>query len=194
MASFRRLCVFCGSSDGVDPIYAEAAIAIGKLLAARGIGVVYGGAKIGLMGALANAVLVGGGEVLGVIPERLRGREIAHEGLTDLFVVESMHARKTMMAHLSDGFIALPGGWGTLEELFEVLTWTQLGYHEKPVGLLNVGGFFDGLLAYLDHTVTQGFLTPQNRRLLISAGDPEVLLKGLENMQIPAATRWIDRP
>ena len=186
MAAFRRVCVFCGSHDGDDPSYAQAAIATGKLLASRGIGLVYGGAKVGLMGHIANAALVGGGEVIGVIPEKLQSREIAHQGLTELFVVDSMHARKTMMAHLADAFIALPGGWGTLEETFEVLTWAQLRFHSKPLGVLNVRGFFDGLLAFADHAVEEGFLMAEHRRLLLSAGDPDVLLRSLEAVKLPA--------
>jgi uncharacterized protein (TIGR00730 family) len=187
MATFRRVCVFCGSHEGDDPAYAQAAIATGKVLASRGIGLVYGGAKVGLMGHIANAALVGGGEVIGVIPEKLQSKEIAHQGLTELFVVDSMHARKTMMAHLADAFIAMPGGWGTLEETFEILTWAQLRFHSKPLGLLNVRGFFDGLLAFSDHAVEEGFLMAEHRRLLISAGDPEVLLKSLEAVKLPAA-------
>ncbi len=187
MGTFRRVCVFCGSHDGDDPAYAQAAIATGKLLAGRGIGLVYGGAKVGLMGAIANAALVGGGQVIGVIPEKLQSKEIAHQGLTELFVVDSMHARKTMMAHLADAFIALPGGWGTLEETFEILTWAQLRFHSKPLGLLNVRGFFDGLLAFSDHAVEEGFLMPEHRRLLISAGDPDVLLRSLEAVRLPVA-------
>jgi hypothetical protein len=187
MATFRRVCVFCGSQSGQDPAYAEAAIAVGKLLAARGIGVVYGGAKVGLMGALANAALVGGGQVLGVIPEKLQSHEIAHQGLTELFVVDSMHARKTMMAHLADAFIALPGGWGTLDETFEILTWGQLRLHAKPFGLLNVNGYYDPLLTFVDHAVTEGFVTPEHRRLLISASDPAALLRSLEEAKLPEA-------
>lgn len=194
MSRFKRICVFCGSNDGHEPVYAENAIALGKLLAARKIGVVYGGAKVGLMGALANAVLVGGGEVMGVIPEKLRSREVAHEGLTDLFVVESMHARKTMMAHLSDAFVIMPGGFGTLEEAFEVLTWTQLRYHTKPVGLLNVAGYYDKLLEFADHAVAQGFLQSEHRALLISEADPTTLLERLESAVIPEDTRWIEKP
>ncbi len=194
MRSFKRICVFCGSSDGVDPVYAEAAIATGKRLAEQGIGLVYGGAKVGLMGAIANAVLVSGGEVIGVIPEKLQSREIAHPGLTELFVVESMHARKTMMAHLASAFITLPGGLGTLEETFEILTWAMLRYHGKPLGILNVNGYYDQLLAFADHAVDQGFLRPEYRKLIISAGDPEVLIKALQAAELPEANRWSVRP
>ena len=188
------MCVFCGSSEGTKPAYAKAAIEVGKLLAAQKIGVVYGGAKVGLMGALANAALVAGGEVLGVIPEKLVSHEIAHPGVTELFVVESMHARKGMMGHLSQAFIALPGGWGTLEETFEVLTWTQLGYHHKPIGVLNVDGFYDHLLAHADRAVTEGFLRSEHRALLIDAGRPDELLERLERAEIPEAPKWIERP
>lgn len=191
MTTFRRICVFCGSQNGEEPAYAEAAIATGKLLAARGIGLVYGGAKVGLMGAVANAALVGGGEVIGVIPEKLQSREIAHMGLTELFVVDSMHARKTMMAHLADAFIALPGGWGTLEETFEILTWSQLRLHDKPIGLLNVRGYYDPLLAFADRAVSEGFLLQEYRRLLLSAGDPTVLLKSLESVKLPAPRKSV---
>lgn len=191
MTTFRRICVFCGSQNGEDPAYAEAAIATGKLLAGQGIGLVYGGAKVGLMGAVANAALVGGGEVIGVIPEKLQSREIAHLGLTELFVVDSMHARKTMMAHLADAFIALPGGWGTLEETFEILTWSQLRLHDKPIGLLNVRGYYDPLLAFADRGVEEGFLLPEYRRLLLSAGDPAVLLKSLEGVKLPTPRKSV---
>lgn len=194
MSRFKRVCVFCGSGEGSDPAYAEAAIAIGRLLATQGIGVVYGGAKVGLMGKVANAALVAGGDVLGVIPDKLQTKEIAHPGLTELFVVESMHARKAMMGHLSSAFVALPGGWGTMEELFEVLTWTQLRYHTKPIGLLNVNGYYDHLLAFADHAVTQGLLRPEHRGLLVSHSEPEALLERLENTVIPPEPRWMDKP
>lgn len=191
---FKRICVFCGGNEGVRPEYAEAAIEVGKLLASRNIGIVYGGATVGLMGALANAALAAGGEVLGVIPEKLMRHEIGHAGVTELFVVESMHARKGMMSHLSQAFIALPGGWGTLEETFEVLTWTQLRYHVKPVGLLNVEGFYDHLLAHADRAVEEGFIRAEHRALLIDSDRPEELLERLENTLIPDAPQWIERP
>ena len=194
VSRFKRICVFCGSSEGTKPAYAEAAIAAGQLLASRQVGIVYGGAKVGLMGAVANAALVAGGEVFGVIPEKLVNYEIAHSGVTELFVVESMHARKGMMGHLSQAFLVLPGGWGTLEETFEVLTWTQLGYHHKPIGLLNVEGFYDHLLAHADRAVEEGFLRPEHRALLIDADEPERLLEELENVVIPDVPKWIDRP
>lgn len=193
MSRFKRICVFCGSQEGNDPVYAENAIAIGKLLVDRGVGLVYGGGKVGLMGHVANAVLVGGGEVMGVIPERLKSREVAHQGLTEMFVVESMHARKAMMAHLSHAFLALPGGWGTMEEMFEILTWTQLRYHTKPIGMLNVNGYYDPLLAFADKAVECGFLRPEHRALLVDDTDPLRLLDRLEETIIPDDTRWIDK-
>jgi uncharacterized protein (TIGR00730 family) len=186
--------VFCGSSSGEHPLYVQNARDLGALLARRGIGVVYGGAKVGLMGTVADAALVHGGEVIGVIPEKLQSREIAHDNLTELFVVESMHARKTMMAHLSDAFIALPGGWGTLEETFEVVTWTQLRYHFKPVGLLNVNGYYDRLLDFVENAVREGFISPENRQILHSAQTPEAIVQALENADVPVHPRLIDKP
>ena len=171
-----RLCVFCGSSFGARAVYREAAEEFGGLLARRGIELVYGGAHAGLMGALADAVLAGGGQVIGVIPEALVGRELAHSGLTDLRIVGSMHERKALMASLSDGFVALPGGIGTFEELFEIWTWAQLGYHAKPVGLLNVAGFYDGLLSFAATMGEVGFLRPQHQGLLIASDDLDDLL------------------
>ena len=154
MRQFKRICVYCGSSGGNDPGYEEAARGVGAFLASKGIGVVYGGARVGLMGAVADGALSAGGSVIGVIPQKLQSREVAHQGLTELFVVDSMHARKTMMAYMSDGFIALPGGWGTLEEIFEVTTWSQLNYHMKPVGLLNVRGYYDKLIEFINHAAS----------------------------------------
>lgn len=174
-------------------MFAENAIRVGKLLGERGIGLVYGGGKVGLMGHVANAALVGGAEVMGVIPEKLMSKEVAHQGLTEMFVVESMHARKAMMAHLSQAFMALPGAWGTMEEMFEVLTWTQLRYHTKPIGLLNVNGYYDHLLAFADHAVENGFLLPAHRKLLVADSDPVALLDRLEAVEIPDDTRWIDK-
>ena len=171
-----RICVFCGSSFGARAVYRERAEAFGALLARRQIELVYGGAHVGLMGALADAVLAGGGRVIGVIPETLLERELAHSGLTDLRVVGSMHERKALMASLSDGFVALPGGIGTLEELFEVWTWSQLGLHEKPCALLDIDGFYSGLSAFMDHVVAEGFLKPQQRQALLVDADPVALL------------------
>lgn len=173
---FKRICVYCGSAAGHDPRFLAAARGVGESLARREIAVVYGGSRLGLMGALADAALAAGGQVFGVIPQRLRDVEIAHEGLTELFVVDSMHARKMMMAQLSDAFVALPGGLGTLEEIFEVVTWSMLGYHDKPCGLLNLYGYFDPLLAFLDHAQGQGFVRPQHRPLLRDAAELGALL------------------
>jgi len=171
-----RLCVFCGSNFGVRAAYRAGTEAFGHLLAERQIELVYGGAHAGLMGALADAVLAGGGRVIGVIPEALVGRELAHQGLTDLRIVHSMHERKAMMASLADGFIALPGGIGTLEELFEVWTWSQLGLHQKPCALLDLEGFYGGLSTFMDHVLAEGFLKPAQRRALIVEADAASLL------------------
>ncbi len=187
----KRICVFSGSSPGVLPAYRDAARALGVLLAREGIGLVYGGASVGLMGAVADAALQAGGEVIGVIPQALVHREVAHTGLKDLRVVRSMHERKALMAELSDAFIALPGGIGTFEELFEVWTWTQLGAHAKPCGLLNTCGFYGQLLAFLEHVVAQGFLKPQEHRLLASADTPEALLALLAQAETPVLAQWI---
>lgn len=183
--TFRRICIYCGSSTGHDPVHLEIARAAGEHLARRGIGVVYGGGKVGLMGAVADAALRAGGQVFGVIPQKLRDIEVGHDGLTELFVVDSMHARKMMMAQLSDAFIALPGGFGTLEELFEATTWLQLSYHRKPVGLLNSGGYYDHLLAFLDHAAAQGFVRPQHRAMMPAAPDIAGLLDVLATIELP---------
>ena len=175
----RRVCVFTGSSPGVRREYRDAARTLGHLLAERGMGLVYGGAHVGLMGAVADAVLEAGGPVIGVIPESLVAREIAHTGLTELRVVGSMHERKAMMAELSDAFVALPGGWGTLEEFCEVLTWALLGLHAKPCALLNVGGYFDHLLAFVEHATAEGFVRQAHREMVLVADAPAVLLERL---------------
>jgi uncharacterized protein (TIGR00730 family) len=175
----RRICVFCGSSFGRLPVYRETAVEVGRQLGRRGIGLVYGGTSIGLMGALADAAMAAGGAVIGVIPHALVNREIAHGGLSELRVVESMHERKALMAELSDAFLALPGGYGTLDELCEMLTWSQLGIHRKPCGLLNVAGYYDGLLSMLDHAVAERFVRPENRALLISDTDAARLIDRL---------------
>ena len=176
MATIRRLCVFCGSSRGADPGYAEAARQLGQALAAAGIELVYGGAAVGLMGEVADAVLAAGGTVIGVMPASLSRRELAHTGLSELHIVGSMHERKAMMAELADGFIAMPGGIGTLEELFEIWTWAQLGHHAKPCSLLNVNGFYDGLISFLDSVVARGFVRPATREMLLVAETPAALL------------------
>ena len=186
-----RICVFLGSSVGRGPVYAQAATRLGTLIARRGMGLVYGGGTVGLMGLLADAATAAGGEVIGVIPEALRAREHDHPGLTRLHVVRTMHERKAMMAGLSDGFVALPGGIGTFEELFEVWTWSQLGYHAKPCGLLNVGGFYDGMSGFIDHVVAEGFLKPEHRRMLIVERDAETMLDRLATYLAPPAEHWI---
>jgi uncharacterized protein (TIGR00730 family) len=185
MRNLRRICVSAGSSNDVPERYIETARSVGRFLAERGIGLVYGGGNVGLMGALANAALEAGGEVQGVIPDKLRDLELAHEGVTRLFVVRTMHERKHLMADLSDAFIALPGGWGTLEELFEVTTWTQLEYHQKPVGLLNVHGYYDHLLSFLKHAGAEGFVRPQHQHLIQTAEDPSELLVKLRTVELP---------
>jgi uncharacterized protein (TIGR00730 family) len=184
--------VFAGSSLGAEPRFAQAAVALGRELAGRGYGVVYGGSSTGLMGVLADAALAAGGTVTGIIPEFLVGKEVAHRGLTELKVVTSMHHRKEMMAQLADGFIALPGGFGTIEELFEVLTWSQLGLHAKPCGLLDVAGYFGDLLRFLDGAVAQQFLKPANRARVIVGDDPRSLLDRFEAHAPPGATRWVE--
>lgn len=187
-----RICVFCGSSVGRGNSYRNAAAALGALLAREGIGLVYGGASVGLMGTIADAARAHGGEVIGVIPEALVSHEVAHHGLDDLRVVGSMHERKALMAELSDAFVALPGGIGTLEELFEVWTWAQLGLHAKPCALLDVDGYYAGLSTFLDHTVAEGFLRPVHRRVLIVEQDVDALLPKLRAYRPPELTRWID--
>jgi len=179
MTALRRVCVFCGSKHGARPEYAEAARAMGAALVEGGIDLVYGGGRVGLMGVVADAVLAAGGEVIGVIPDHMAVREIAHYGLTDLRIVPTMHERKALMYELSDGFAALPGGLGTLEELFEITTWSQLGLHAKPTGLLDVEGFYGPLVAFLDRLVTEGFVSERHRRLLRVAADPATLLARL---------------
>lgn len=187
----KRVCVYCGSSTGNQAAYREAAVAMGSILAARGIGLVYGGGNVGLMGVIADAVLAGGGDVIGVIPRSLADREIAHTGVTDLRVVDSMHTRKAMMADLSDAFIAMPGGVGTLEEFFEAVTWTQLGVHRKPCGLLNAGGFYNALAAFIDQAVTDGFIKPIHRAAIVVDDNPERLLNTLATIDLPDVPKWI---
>ena len=172
----KKICVYCGSSSGERLEYRQAAKALGRAMLEKGIDLVYGGAAIGIMGEIADTVLEGGGKVTGVIPEALVNREISHQGLTELIVVESMHERKSMMADLADGFIALPGGIGTLEEIFEVLTWAQLGFHEKPCALLNVAGYYDHLTLFLTHALDQGFIKKETGKKLMIQKDPAVLL------------------
>jgi uncharacterized protein (TIGR00730 family) len=191
--TFRRICVFCGSNSGINPVYRAAASALGQLLAERGIELVYGGGNIGLMGALADAVLEHGGSVIGVIPESLMAREVGHRGLTELRILKSMHERKALMSDLSDGFIAMPGGFGTFEEFCEVVTWSQLGIHAKPCGLLNVEGYYDSLLALFDHGVNEGFLREENRRLVLEDSDPTRLLNKMASFVASTPEKWIDQ-
>lgn len=187
-----RYCVFSGSSLGVRAEYARAARKLGELLAGANIGLVYGGSSVGLMGVVADAALTAGGEVIGVIPQALFDREVAHKGLSDLRVTTSMHERKALMAELSDAFIALPGGIGTLEETFEVWTWSQLGYHSKPCALLNCEGFYDGLASFLDSVVEEGFLRREHRKTLISENDPQSLLAAIARyVPPPQVEKWI---
>lgn len=188
------MAVYCGSSNHVHGRYFEAARHVGRVLAGRGVTVVYGAGNVGLMGAVADGALEQGGHVMGVIPEKLRAKELAHGDIGELIVVDSMHSRKTIMAALSDAFLVLPGGFGTLDELFEAVTWTQLGYHEKPVGLLDVGGYFAHLLAFLDHARDEGFVREMHRELIAADADTEALLERLATMEIPSFERWIERP
>ena len=188
-----RLCVFTGSNPGRLPVYRQAAVAFGAALAETGIGLVYGGASIGLMGVVADAARAHGGEVIGVIPRALLDAEVAHRGLDDLRVVGSMHERKALMAELADGFVALPGGIGTLEELFEIWTWAQLGYHAKPCGLLNAGGFYDKLLGFLDHAAAEQFFKPAHRAMLLVESDADAMLSAILAYQAPKVTKWIER-
>jgi uncharacterized protein (TIGR00730 family) len=186
-----RICVFCGSSPGRLPAYSEAATAFGELLADEGIGLVYGGASVGLMGAVADAALARGGEAIGVIPRALADRELSHPSLTALHVVGSMHERKAMMAELSDAFVALPGGIGTLEELFEAWTWAQLGHHRKACGLLDTAGYYRGLSGFIDHLVAEEFMKPVHREMLRIASTPESMLAALRGYAPPDAPKWI---
>ncbi len=190
----RRVCVFCGSSPGARPAYAEATAELARVLVAEGIGVVYGGARVGLMGVLADTVLAEGGEPIGVMPKGLVDKEIAHTGIADLRVVGSMHERKALMADLSDAFVALPGGLGTLEELFEVYTWSQLGFHRKPCALLDVEGYYAGITEFLDHAVRERFLREESRATLVVESDPRALVERLRSFEPGAVrTKWIDR-
>jgi TIGR00730 family protein len=189
----RTVGVFCAANPGVDPVYVRHAAAMGAFMARSGRRLVYGGGRTGLMGALADAALAGGGEVIGVMPRHLVDREVAHTALSALHIVDSMHQRKALLAELSDGFVAMPGGLGTLEELFEIWTWGQLGLHQKPYGLFDVAGFYGNLLAFLDHAVTAGFIRREYRELLVVDTDPETLLARMESARIPALPRWMDR-
>ena len=189
--NFRRICVFCGSNLGIDTVYRAAAVNLGRLLAKREVELVYGGGNIGLMGVLADTVLAAGGRVIGVIPESLMAREVGHAGLTEMHIVKSMHERKSLMSDLSDGFIAMPGGFGTFEEFCEVVTWSQLGIQSKPCGLLNIAGYYDSLLSLFDHAVSQGFLRAENRRLVLDDREPEGLLEKMADFEPVPADKWI---
>ena len=197
LSAKQRVCVFCGSAAGASPIYLQAAQELGRQIAARGYGLLYGGATVGAMGAIADAALAADGEVVGVIPDVIREREIDHKGLTELHVVRTMHERKALLASRADTFVALPGGYGTLDEFIEVVTWAQLRIHSKPCVLVNVGGFFDGLLRFLDHTVAEGFIVPENRGLVRVARNPEEALVLVEKTwrdqaEVPAHDARLD--
>jgi uncharacterized protein (TIGR00730 family) len=191
--NIKRVCVYCGSNSGSLPAFAGAARDMGAALARRGLGLVYGGGCVGLMGLVADAMVAEGGEVIGVIPEVLAKKEIAHFGLKDLRVVGTIHERKALMAELADAFIALPGGFGTMEEFCEALTWSQIGLHDKPLGLLNVAGFYGPLLAFFDHAVERNFIRPAHRQLVLAETDPDRLLDLLAQSQTPALHKWMDR-
>ena len=187
----NKICVYCGSSPGKNPAYSLAAKRLAKEMCDRGIGLVYGGGAVGVMGTIADAVLEAGGEAVGVIPKSLAVKEVAHYSLSELHVVASMHERKAMMAELADGFIALPGGWGTLEEIFEILTWAQLGFHDKPCGLLNIEGYYDGLIGFLENSFEQKFVNELFRPMLMKAHEPASLLDQFANYRAPKVRKWV---
>jgi len=190
--SMNRICVFAGSSMGCEEVYRIAAEELGRTLAQRALGLVYGGARVGLMGVVADTVLSLDGQVTGVIPSALVAKEVAHDGLADLRVVASMHERKAAMAELADGFIAMPGGWGTLDEFFEILTWAQLGLHRKPCGVLNVNGYFDGLLSFISHSIDQGFVRAAHRSMILVATSPGALLDLFATYEAPVVEKWVE--
>ena len=187
------VCVYCGSSSGINPVYSDVAKALGRALVKQNLSLVYGGGHVGLMGIVADAVLEAGGEVTGVIPKALMDTEVGHDRLTRLLVVKDMHERKALMAEQADGFITMPGGIGTLEELFETLTWAQLGFHEKPIGLLNVAGFYDPLIEFLHHQTSQGFLRAEHKDLLLVETEPDLLIEQLKNFTMPEGVSWLSR-
>jgi len=193
MSKLRRICVYCGSNAGNDPTHRAAAHDLGAFLARSGLGLVYGGGNVGLMGAVADGALTENGEVIGVIPQSLMEKELGHGDVTELHVVTSMHERKQLMVDLSDGFIALPGGFGTLDELFETLTWLQLSFHDKPVGLLNVGDFFDGLIEFIAHMSRSGFLKPEHAKCVLVENEPAQLLAAMESFRPPDLGKWIEK-
>lgn len=187
----RRVCVFCGSAIGASPAFREAAAALGVELVSRGLGLVFGGGSVGLMGVVADTVLQGGGEVVGVIPQALATKELLHPGVRDMRRVRDMHERKAVMAETADAFVAMPGGYGTFEELFEVITWAQLGFHRKNIGLLNVDGYFDPLVKLIDHAIGTGFIKPTHRELIFVESEPAALLDRLATHQMPVVRRWL---
>lgn len=187
----KKVCIFCGALKGKNPIYAEAAKQLGKVLAENQLGLVYGGGNVGLMGIVANSVMENGGTVIGVIPKALEQKELRHKGITELHVVETMHERKALMAELSDAFIAMPGGFGTFEEFFEVTTWLQLGAHKKPCGILNAGGFYSHLLTFIEHASSEGFITPEDSQLIVVEEAPGALIEGLKNFVPRESTKWL---
>lgn len=189
--TLRNICVYCGSSPGLNQAYVQAAVQLGKALAEHDIGLVYGGAAIGVMGTVADAVIASGGRAVGVIPKALAVKEVAHQGLDELHVVESMHERKALMAELADGFIALPGGWGTLEEIFEILTWAQLGFHSKPCGILNIDGYYDHLVRFLDIAFEQQFVNELYRPILMTSQHPQALLEQFASYRAPRVKKWV---
>lgn len=188
----RRICVFCGSSKGQDTLYTQAAQKMGRALVQRNLGMVYGAGNVGLMGVIADEMLSHDAEVIGVIPDFLMKKEVGHTGLSELIVVDTMHQRKALMAEKSDGFISMPGGFGTLDETFEIMTWAQLGLHQCPVGLLNTKGYYDPMLRMLDHMVAEGFLRAENRAMLLSDNDPDRLLDKMEAYQAPDVEKWLN--
>jgi uncharacterized protein (TIGR00730 family) len=187
----KKICVYCGSSPGKNPAYSLAAVELAQKMCELDIGLVYGGAAVGVMGVVADAVLEAGGEAIGVIPKSLAVKEVAHENLSKLHVVASMHERKAMMAELADGFIALPGGWGTLEEIFEILTWAQLGFHDKPCGLLNIDGYYDGLIGFLEKSFEQEFVNQLCRPMLMTANEPAALFDQFATYSAPKVRKWV---
>jgi uncharacterized protein (TIGR00730 family) len=193
MRKLKSLCIYCGSSPGASAVYAQAARALAKEMVDDRVALVYGGGSVGLMGVVADEVLRLGGDAIGVIPQALMDKEVDHRGLTRLHVVKDMHERKALMAQLADGFIAMPGGMGTLEELFEALTWSQLGFHDKPVGLLNVDGFYDGLIRFIGHVVMQRFLKAEHASLMMHAPDAPTLLARLKSFEPAHHSKWLDR-
>jgi len=187
----KNICVYCGSSPGKNPAYSQAAVKLALALCEQNIGLVYGGGAIGVMGTVADAVLAAGGKAVGVIPKALAIKEVAHDSLSELHVVASMHERKAMMADLADGFVALPGGWGTLEEIFEILTWAQLGFHDKPCGLLNIEGYYDGLIGFLENSFDQQFVNELYRPMLMTAQEPMALLDQFATYRAPKVRKWM---